>query len=222
MITGFKGLHRLDNTVFDRMSEIVRNYRNNKIPPDIAREVAHDFMKILKDCIPEDDIVVLNPKLFSSAHLLLAKTEIFKRKSFPFFCHGIIDHCNMVVAHGYILNEHIKSILLNWFKYPFSRKGKIREYLDKLIEIVENANDMLWSPGTFEEIKYALRQNIEVFIVSENALHKLSKVEIRRIKKYVIPFDKHNLYLYNKIWQPIVDSVYRILTFVTNKCSIID
>jgi hypothetical protein len=65
----------------------------------------------------------------------------------------------------------------------------------------------VWSPGTFNEIKYALDIGKEVYCLTNKTLKKVSSIDDLPDKKAKIPFDDYGLFLYSKIWQPIAKDV---------------
>jgi len=141
----------------------------------------------------------------------MAKGETFKRKAYPHFCFGIIDYCDVVVAHGYLMDAHIKRLFKAWFKMRLP-DNEVPEYCNSIIPLLDKAKDVIWSPGTCEEVKYSLNKGKEVFCLRNKTLQKITSRDINLIDAGKVPFDKYGLKLYNKIWQPIAKSVYETLT----------
>jgi hypothetical protein len=110
-------------------------------------------------------------------------------------------------------------MLSTCFKNNFIKKIKatsyspeIFSYCSKLFQIVNKAEWNLWSPGTFNEIKYALNIRKEVYCLTNKTLKNVSIINNLPDEEAVIPFDEHHLFLYNKIWQPLVREVYENIT----------
>lgn len=195
--------------LFTQMSELVNIY-GGKIPESDAKDVAYCFMEILKLGITVECNILFNPSIFSDIHLIIeAGSEEFKRKAFPFFCYGLIDHCDVIVAHGYVMDSFIRELLKSWLKLPEDFDKRIREYSYGILKLIES-KDILWSPGTYSEIKYATEKGKKVFFLQNRSLKKATVDDLNTF--ITIPFDNYDLRLYNKLWQPIASSVYSILT----------
>jgi len=167
-----------------------------------AKKLGHAVTRTLKSrMIIDSRIVLVNPSTLS-----IKDVESFKSHAFPFFCHGMIDLCETVVAHGYILNETIRTLLLKWLQ---TRQSRSPGYCKTLCDLVGKSVDMLWSPGTLNEIGYALANRKNVFQLKNEALQKITKKSVKQFKAVEVPFDDQGLHLYNKIWKPAATNAYK-------------
>jgi hypothetical protein len=218
-----KGAHKKFDSLFIKMKDTVKRFRGGKIPESDAFSIAHEFMEALKDniCVNAKNIL-LNPSTFSGLSVVTESNFIifeevgdrFKRMAFPHFCYGLIAHCDAVVAHGYVIDSYIKCVLkglLKELKKSLSQL-EVSEYCGRLLEILDGPRRIIWSPGTFNEIKYALDMRKEVYCLRNKTLRKVSSRSALPANSAVIPFDEYGLRLYNRIWQPIARSVYGALT----------
>jgi len=193
-------------SIYVTMRGFVKQYEKGRIPESDAKQIAYDLMKILRSNAIVNNIL-LNPSTFRDPFQI---SETFKRKAYPHFCYGLIDHCDSVVAHGYIMNSYIKQIFTAWLKMPTS-SPEVSEYCHSLLELISEV-EHIWSPGTCDEIKYALKKGKEVFYLRDDILQRVSNEDIEIINRGKVRFDKYGLKLYNKIWQPIAEGVYITLT----------
>lgn|GEM_PF-3161683 len=198
----------------ERMEILIRKYGVEKIPEPKAKDVAHDLMKVLRQGITSKNIL-FNPRVFSS----IFQGEIFKSKAYPSFCEGLIDCCDVVVTHGYPLDDYIRKLLVAWLNLPTFDEA-VSEYCGEIFRLADKVRDMLWSPGTVTEIEYASENGKKVFLLEGISLRRVANEDINEVKHRVIPFDKHERYLYNKIWQPIAESIYRTLTMLEREITL--
>ena len=211
------GVEKKLKLILDKIGLILGQYR--EVPKEVAGNIAYKIMDIVKNEIAVRveqkgyETILLNPSIFSDPFLRSVRTEEFKRKSFPYFCYGLIYHCDFLIAHGYILNKNIKEIIVKRLEYIISniKDHRVKEYCCSLIELIKKASDMVWSPGTIKEIKYAIDIGKKCFIMRVNRLEDLTPDGFNKLREFIIPFDKHGLRLYNKIWRPIIKSITRNL-----------
>ncbi|MEM2175445.1 MAG: hypothetical protein QXI58_07505 [Candidatus Micrarchaeia archaeon] len=195
--------------IFIQMRKLINKYKN-KIPETDAKEIAHSFMKILKLSITTKCNILFNPSIFSNIFSIGVISEEFKRKAYPFFCQGLIDYCDVIVAHGYIMDNYITELFKSWLKLLMTFDQIIREYSSEILRLIEFRNTLL-SPGVYHEMKYAIEKGKKVLLLQIN--ENLKEVTVDNLDSFkVIPFDKYGLKLYNKLWQPIAESVYQTLT----------
>ena len=204
--------------LFAKIRRFVIQREKDRIPETDAKSIAHTFMKVVGTNITAAKNVLFNPSTFGDPFLAMAKSETFKRKAYPHFCYGLIDYCDVVVAHGYVMDAHTKCLFKAWFKMrsPFH---EVTEYCKSIIKLLNKAKSMIWSPGTCEEIKYSLNKGKEIFCLQNKTLQKITSNDINLIDAEKVPFDKYGLKLYNKIWQPIAESVYKTLTILKKELS---
>ncbi|MEM4488807.1 MAG: hypothetical protein QXK88_08460 [Desulfurococcaceae archaeon] len=194
--------------LFSKMGELVRQYKS-KIPETDAESIAHEFMRAFKSGVVVDHDILFNPKTFSDVLLIGVRSEMFKKKAFPHFCYGLIDYCDIIVAHGYIMNDNIKRLFLDYLT-PSTSNEEVAEYCREIRNLIAEAEGILWSPGTLSEVKYALEKGKTVFVLRGTKLRKVKIEDVSRFKE--VPFDNYGLRLYNEIWQPTAKRVYRTLT----------
>jgi hypothetical protein len=210
------GQKKLRN-LFDKMENLTKQREVRKIDEKDAKDIAHEFMRIFKKHTNLNiENVLLNPSIFSDLFIIDLDNftyenigKRFKKMSFPHFCYGLIDYCDVVVTHGYVINRYTKRRLKSLLEKvkESSFQPEEFEYCDKLLQIVRSAKWNLWSPGTFNEIKYALDIGKEVYCLTNKTLKKVSSIDDLPDKKAKIPFDDYGLFLYSKIWQPIAKDV---------------
>jgi hypothetical protein len=205
-----------------KMKNAIRYSKGRKIHEKDAKDIAHKFMEIFKNDINLNTInVLLNPSIFSNLFIIDEVNltfemigERFKKMSFPHFCYGLIECSDIVIAHGYVNNSYTQHMLQERLLKEIEKSSyqpEVIRYCEKLLQIVNNAKWNLWSPGTFNEIKYALDIRKEVYCLINKTLKKISTIDNLPDKEAVIPFDEYGLLLYSKIWQPIAINVYGIL-----------
>ncbi len=201
-------------SIKEEMGDLVREYGVEKIPELEAKYVAHDLMRVLRHGITSKNIL-FNPRVFSS----ILQGEIFKSKAYPSFCEGLIDCCDVIVTHGYPLDDYIRKLLVAWLNLPTSDEA-MSEYCSEILTLVDKVRDMLWSSGTVTEMKYASENGKKVFFLQGTSLRRATNEDVNEVKRKVIPFDKHGRYLYNKLWQPIAESIYRTLTILEREITL--
>ena len=167
-----------------------------------AKKLGHAVIGTLKSrMIIDSRIVLVNPSTLS-----IKGVERFKSYAFPFFCHGMIDLCETVFAHGYILNETIRKLLLKWLQ---TRQSRHPGYCKALCDLVSKPVDMLWSPGALDEVGYAVANQKNVLQLKNGSLQKITKTDVNQFKAVKVPFDDQGLRLYNKIWKPAATNAYK-------------
>jgi hypothetical protein len=204
-------VHKNANEKFDylfaKIDKVIKQFCKNNLKCD-AENIAHEFMKILRDnvCVNVNNILV-NPSIFNEVN------EEFKKNSFPHFCFGLIDCCECFVTHGYVIDSHIKYALKrclnNKIRKSSSQPWK-SEFCSKLLDFLDRSGGNVWSPGVFKEIEYALKIGKEVYCLQNETLIKVYNLNSLPDNDIVITLDKYGLY--KEIWQPIARSVYRTLT----------
>jgi len=203
--------HRKLKEFKTQMNELANMYR--KIPEDDAKKLGHNIMEILKSNMRANQSILLSPSTFSEVFSYFppkrgrAIIDEFKRKAFPSFCYGLIDHCDIMVAHGYILDDYTRRILKSWLELPWYFRREEREYSNGIIQLVETETNLL-SPGVCCEIKYALNKEMKVYFFQNEELEEITREDFNMLK--AISFDGY--YSYNKIWQPIARHTYQCLT----------
>lgn len=195
------GQNTLEN-LYDKM-------RKATLRPDLSKEgaenIARTFSETLRASLTADpQNILFNPSTFSSF-------ERFMSMSFPHFCQALIRHFDVVIAHGYPLNEKIKRLLHAWLSLGYSKK-EIGSYVQRIREIISNSRNMVWSPGVVKELEHGLKKGIKTFVFLDGNLQKASEKDLEEFRKREVPFDRYNLNLYNKVWQPISKHVYSTLT----------
>jgi hypothetical protein len=214
--------------LFTKMRNATEQFKKEKIPESYAKDIAHEFMGILKSnvCVSVKNIL-LNPSTFSQifirekrGDLVIFKEvgEDFKGKSFPHFCYGIIDYCDFIVAHGYVIDNHTKRVFKELLKEveKYSSRYEISEYCKQLLKVLNRSKGNVWSPGTFNEIEYALKIGKKVYCLQYENLVEIFNMDSLPDKEAKITFDEYGLRLYSLIWQPMAESVYRVLTGAIN------
>jgi len=205
------------NETLSKMRDLVQEFEN-KIPEEEAKGVAYSFIEIIKNINFPSDVsaIVVNPKIFSHVLLHRFRSRIFKSRSYPHFCFGLIDKCDLIVAHGYLMDEEIKRLVMSWLQYVkyASRDKRVKGYCEELINLISKARSTIWSPGTRTELIYGLEKGKEVYVVTnlkDLKLNKISYIKDMDLQISTVPFDRYGLRLYNKVWRPIISNIYSTL-----------
>jgi hypothetical protein len=147
--------------------------------------------------------VLLNPAAFQQRE--------FKRMTFPEFCRALIDHCDVVVGHGDILNGTIKKIILSNIN---ARKSYAPDYHRQLRKLVMKT-DMLWTAGSVDELRHAVSLGKQVLVLHGSELQPIDSRSLSQLESLVVPFyrpDDHNhsyRQVYFKVWRDPVRNAYK-------------
>jgi len=195
--------------VRESLRQSIKRYIKGEMSKKGARSVGLRFLKEIKGgFVKSSHLILFNPSIFENLfpETCFPVTKLFKKRTYPDFCYGLIDGCDMMVAHGYPLNSRVKQAFRALLSLPSSPR-EVTEYASRLLRLIDGASDMVWSPGAFEEVKYALERGLKVFKFHNGKLEKISTME----GEVKVPFDDYCLRLYSKIWQPIAEVIYWLL-----------
>jgi hypothetical protein len=163
-----------------------------------ARTMSRDLIATLRRKIAVNcDSVLLNPAAFQRRE--------FKRMTFPVFCRCLIDHCEIVVGHGDVLDGDIREMILSNME---ARKSYAPAYYEQLCKLVKQRN-VLWAPGSIDELKHAVNAGKQVLILMQDRLEEADSKVLSHIENSVVPFYPPSRRAYIKLWREPVKNAYQ-------------
>ena len=189
---GKRSLLKLDH----KMEQLGRGSRREA--KEQAKGMSREVIETLQHRIAVNcDKILLNPAAFQRCE--------FKRMTFPIFCRCLIDHCDIVVGHGDVLNGDIRTLILSNIE---ARKWYAPEYHEQLSKLVKHTS-MPWAPGSIDELKHAIKVGKHVLILTEGRLREINSKDIAQIENSIVPFYPPSRQAYFKLWRDPVKKAYQ-------------